>query len=490
MRRALQLFLIAGEEEIATEMAISIARFLTIFGRERERDELLLQIGGTITGTSARDKKGLSPVEYLHESASGEGEYNRGNAQAAAARFAALLSRIETLPEGAQLGRGSLEHCQTLHRLAHCLYETGQLDAAEERLGQALAIIVTLIEHPPIHHLLHLYIHERGALLTELGDVFLDQGQYAEAEEAYGEALNVAVQGDDMRQQAAVLEHWGELALVQRDYEGAHARTAEALELAQRLHETGAESAAWHQLGRIAQEQGELAEAERCYCKSLEIEERQGNAAGIATTGNQLAIVSMLAGRSKEAEGWLKRALELDEQVQPGGLSHARELNNLAMLLLAEVRAERAPVARLSEARDYAERALAIREVLGPTAAYWNELSILADIAELEGQAERALQYRYREHEAFAAFPGNRSLVDRQFGELIASIAAAAKGDSQAREEVEASLPDLEADEWRITDATQRIWAGERDWHQLTEHLSGVEALLVLRILETLEEGV
>ncbi len=56
--------------------------------------------------------------------------------------------------------------------------------------------------------------------------------------------------------------------------------------------------------------------------------------------------------------------------------------------------------------------------------------------------------------------------------------------------EVEASLPDLEADEWRITEATQRIWAGERDWHQLTEHLSGVEALLVLRILETLEEGV
>lgn len=41
---------------------------------------------------------------------------------------------------------------------------------------------------------------------------------------------------------------------------------------------------------------------------------------------------------------------------------------------------------------------------------------------------------------------------------------------------------------WRITDAVQRIWAGERDWHALAEDLDRNSALLVLRVLETLAE--
>ena len=41
---------------------------------------------------------------------------------------------------------------------------------------------------------------------------------------------------------------------------------------------------------------------------------------------------------------------------------------------------------------------------------------------------------------------------------------------------------------WRITSALHRIWAGERDWHALVEELNAAQALLVLRVLETLEE--
>ena len=65
-------------------------------------------------------------------------------------------------------------------------------------------------------------------------------------------------------------------------------------------------------------------------------------------------------------------------------------------------------------------------------------------------------------------------------------IAAAGRGDMQARTEVEAALPQLEVKGWHITAVTRRIWEGERDWNALAEGLDRVDALLVLRVLETL----
>ena len=53
---------------------------------------------------------------------------------------------------------------------------------------------------------------------------------------------------------------------------------------------------------------------------------------------------------------------------------------------------------------------------------------------------------------------------------------------------VEADLPKLEEKGWHIAAATKRIWAGERDWHSLVEELDSQDALLVLRVLETIAQ--
>jgi len=129
---------------------------------------------------------------------------------------------------------------------------------------------------------------------------------------------------------------------------------------------------------------------------------------------------------------------------------------------------------------------LAIDQALDTSSGIWTEFAILAAIADLEGRAEEARHYRRREREAFAAFEGNRYHIDRQHGQLIAAIAAAAKGDAEARAEVEARLPRLEEKGWKIAAATRRIWTGERDWHALVEGIDSNSALLVLRVLETI----
>ena len=101
-------------------------------------------------------------------------------------------------------------------------------------------------------------------------------------------------------------------------------------------------------------------------------------------------------GRPGEAEGWYKRGLELYEMANPGGAEIASVLNNLAILLVNEVRAGRAATTRLADAKRYAEQALAIKETLDASQRIWTTLNILARIADREGHAEEARDYRRR----------------------------------------------------------------------------------------------
>src|SRR5262249_7534569 len=157
------------------------------------------------------------------------------------------------------------------------------------------------------------------------------------------------------------------------------------------------------------------------YRRSAEIKVRLGKLADerAAPTYNQLAIVAQGAGHPAEAEGWVRRALAIDEQFGNQNDVPMR-LSNLPALLRDAPRA-RNP-ARLAEARQPAERALAIRDRLDASSEFWTPLSILAGIAALEGRADTASDYRRRERETFAAFAGNRWQIDQQFGDLIAAI--------------------------------------------------------------------
>ena len=160
-------------------------------------------------------------------------------------------------------------------------------------------------------------------------------------------------------------------------------------------------------------------------------------------------------------------------------------LNNLAQLIEREVRAGRAPRSRLTEARTLGEQCLAIRRTLDASAQIWNTLETLANIAEQEGDTDAIRRYRREARETFAAFPGNRFHIDKRFHEFLPVLAAAAEQE-ELRPALEPLFVELEAANWRVTAPIRRLWAGERDWHALTEGIDPVDALLILRVLETL----
>ena len=235
--------------------------------------------------------------------------------------------------------------------------------------------------------------------------------------------------------------------------------------------------------------QNDWTAAEHFYRESLALVERVGDPAGQVQTYNRQVVVAMMTGRPTEAEGCYKRALELCDTLQPDSREQAAVLNKLAYLLLSEIRADRARATRLTEARGYAERAVAILETLEASSGAWAPLNILSDIAEVEGRTEEARVYRRREREAYAAFAGNRYHIDQYLGTLIPNIVAGAQGDEQAQKVVEKVLSQLEAKGRQIIEAIRRIWAGEREWHALVERMGNNSGLLVRRVLETLGQG-
>ncbi len=483
LRKALELLLQAGEMEAASRVAAYLTKFLTDLGLTRERDRLRRRVEQALAAVPAPADGGLTPAEYMHELGRARDERGSGKVRAAFARLTRLLSRIQALPDGADDGPGSFSHCCTLQELGYCLQDAGQLEAALDTFREALTLLEALLEQQPEERTMRI-LH--AGLLNNLGTVLSMQGQYAQAQARYEQALQEHRAVKDTFTEAVTLEHLGTLALKQGNYTQARSRYLQALEQYRAIGDPARQAVAWHQLGRVAQNQRMWTEAVRCYRESLALKERVGDIAGAANTCNQLAMVAEGVGCPAEAEGWYKGALERIERVEPGSMAQAKCLNNLAGLLVDEVRAGRATRSQLVEARRYAEQAQRIREQPGISADIWTTYGVLAKIAELEERPEGVRNYRRQERESYAAFAGNRYRIDQQHADLIEAIVAAARGDTQVQEAVAAKLPELEKHGWDVSDAVRRIWKGERDWQGLAEGLDGQNALLILRVLETL----
>lgn len=102
---------------------------------------------------------------------------------------------------------------------------------------------------------------------------------------------------------------------------------------------------------------------------------------GASANWNNLAVLTKSAGKPADAENWYHKALAVLKAIGDQ-LGASRVLSNLADLLRNES-------SRLTEARQLAEQALAIKQTLDPTAADSAQRSALE--AELEEWAEAGL---------------------------------------------------------------------------------------------------
>lgn len=477
LRRALDLALAAGALDEAVAFADSIARFLEVFGRNRERDAMMKKVSDQWTvGSGQRESEipnpqsAITKSEYLLLDRQGDTLLSQGRAAQAEGVFRDLLARLEA---GAAYD-AAYDIAMTQWRIGRCREAQGQPTDAIAWQRRALAGFAALSDENEAAK------QQLGFVHADLADNQAAVGRFDDAEKNYKISLRIAEETDNLRSAGVALGQLGTLALARNDLAAAQTRYREALETFRALGEPQSEAVAWHQLGMVAQEARQWAEAERCYREAVRINERQKNLPGVARTCNQLAIVAANDGRPADAERWYLRAIEVNEQLGQQ-LEMAVMLSNLAGLLLGQ--------GRLDEAAGYARRAVAIVETLDLSAEPWKTYAILAQIADKQGDAATARAWRRKAQETYAAYAGASHQLPSWAPPFINAVAAAVQGNAQARREVEQVLPQmLESTGWRnLPPVVERILDGETDGDSLTEGLDGIDAYIIRSILALLD---
>lgn len=468
LRRGLALALAAGALDEVAVFADRIARFLDVFGRWRERDEMMAQVGKRLSVSGNRSGK-LTKTEFLLMSQQGDTLWQQGRAAQAEAVFRELLARLAA---GAAYGDEDVAYdtAMTQWRIGRCLEAQGQPAQAIALHQQALAGFAALSEgNKSAKEML-------GKVYTDLGTCMRQAGEFDEAQEAYETALRIKREVEDHRAVGVTLGQLGTLAQRRGDLAEAQRRYRAALDTFRALGEPQSEAVAWHQLGMVAQEARQWAEAERCYREAMQIDEARGNLPGVAQTCNQLAIVAEGDGRAADAERWYLRAIEVGEQLgDQQGL--AKRLSNLADLYLSQN--------RLAEAETTARRALAIKETLDLSAEPWKTYGILADIATAQNRPQAATQWRRKAQETYAAYPGSLHEI-REWLPIIEAIVAVCQGNTEIKAQVNEILGQYEQGWSTTVAAIRQILVGKRDIELLREGLAAKGFVIVRTILAQL----
>ncbi|KAB8317192.1 tetratricopeptide repeat protein [Tolypothrix campylonemoides VB511288] len=439
-------------EEWAVEFVAKVNRFLDYFGLNRDRTLLTQRLAQLTVEVG-------SQTWYFSRTSLGEQLYNVRRYQEAARVFGEILAGLGEQP--------SYNHCATLGRLGRCLDKQGQTSQAAQLYRQGLAEAQQLEQSDHVKQLM-------GILQGDLANALTHMGDYGEARIAYEASLTIKKELGDFRGAAVSNVQLGTLALLQGNLPEAIQRYHEALTTFQQLHEPATEAVFWHQLGRVYEKAKQWDAAENAYRHAAQIEESQGNLAGAAMTWHQLALVHDYAGKAEEAEAWYRKAIQ-GAKATEDKLGVSKRLSNLANLLQNQPH-------RLTEARQLAEQALAIRKTLDPAAGkIWNIYQILAEIADKQGDTTQARKYRRLSRQAKAAFAGTQYEL-QEFGQFIADVVASVD-DAEARKQLEAAMENFAEGSYLMA-AIHRILDGERDQEVLCEPLNGTEAAIINAILQ------
>jgi tetratricopeptide (TPR) repeat protein len=393
-----------------------------------------------------------SAAWYLSQTNQGKQLFDNGQYAAAATLFAELLETLNAV---------SYERCRILDHLGRCLNEQGQSTEAITYYQRALAELDQLEPSDSV-------VRGKGAVHADLAGALTDSGQFEPAQQHCEQSLAIADQHSDHRQVAVVNGQLGTLALLQGDLAEAKRRHQTALELFQQFHEPLTEATVLHQLGMVYQEAQQWEAAETAYRRAAHIREERGRLQSAAQTWNQLARVTESMGKWTEAEAWWRKAVEGFKQ-SDDAINLSKGLNNLANLLQNQPE-------RLTEARQLAEQALAIKQTLDPAAAtIWTTYSILTDITEKQGDVAAAKAYRRLSRDAKMNYAGTRYELEREDRGLILAVVQGGN--------VEAELQHYGKSYENLKVAIRQILAGERDAEVLCEPLNCWEAPIVVAIL-------
>jgi len=321
--------------------------------------------------------------------------------------------------------------------------------------------------------------------ISERAKCFRHSGRFDDAITSFREAIRQNKEIANARGVAVDSANLGNVFLQLGQYSEALVAYEGALDRFTKLNELGSVGATWHSIGSAYQQMGKPESSEDAFRKSLAISIRLGNVYGQATTLAALGIFyADFINRPEEAVTFYRQAC--DKYIEMGDeAGEGLQRDNLADLLLR--------LRRLDDARQEILRAIECKALFGHVSQPWKTWAILAEIETDAGNPAAASEAKGEAIACYLAYrrdggenhdgPGRICLAMTQ--PLLAGDTAAA---ASLLEELAAN-PDRPARLVPIIRVLQAIVDGSRD-HTLADapDLHYTMAAEILFLIETLQK--
>jgi tetratricopeptide (TPR) repeat protein len=195
----------------------------------------------------------------------------------------------------------------------------------------------------------------RASVLSELGDLYVNEDKLGKAETVYRESLAIYKKTPDKAKVALLLRHLGALYSLQRRDDEAQRVLNEALKITRADLQTDKRLIAEivNSLGVLYYRQGNMSKAEKFFLEAVQLLPAPDGLFGKADLLNNLGTVYYAKGYFDKAEKYLTRALKLTEgQVGPAHPDLTFSLSTLGVLYT--------DMGKYAEAEAQYQRALAI----------------------------------------------------------------------------------------------------------------------------------
>ena len=361
-----------------------------------------------------------------------------------------------------------------LKEIGSCHQEMGQPKPAYDKYEASLWVYETFDTHPSIQLQISLILENQGNCSLILGDS-------AKAKSLYTKAKSIADAMGNNVQKNSLTIRMGMAVRAENNFAEAEKLFQAAIHGSRLLNDAVEEAIGWDELGITYQMTQEWEQAEFAYRQSSAIKELKGiihGPRGIIPTWNNLALVLQTTGKLREAEAWYQKVIDADHKAGGNSVNSASYFSNLANCLQLQGKL------RLSEAQNFAQKALLIAKRVDPIAVkIWVLYGILADIAIQQGESAKAQDYRQQSRRSYTSFMGSRYDLKR-FENLIQGITLAI-ADAEVHQQLEEMLSKFPAS---LATAIRRILAGERDEDEVCLDLDYRSALIVGEVLKRIEK--
>ncbi|PID56580.1 Tfp pilus assembly protein PilF, partial [candidate division KSB3 bacterium] len=228
--------------------------------------------------------------------------------------------------------------------------------------------------------------YNKAATYHQLGMVAQAQREWAQAEQAYEQALAIQIEFKDRYSQASTYHNLGVVAQAQRQWAQAEQAYQQALAIDGEFKDRYSQAATYHQLGSVAEEQRQWAQAEQAYQQALAIQIEFKDRYSQARTYHQLGMVAQAQRQWAQAEQAYEQALaiqiEFKDRYEQAGTYH--QLGRVAEEQGQWAQAEQAYQQALAIKIEFKDRYSQART--------YHQLGVVAQAQRQWAQAEQAYQ--------------------------------------------------------------------------------------------------